>query len=299
MPRKGKDFELLIKMLEEVILPQGASIKSPDYIVDKITGQKREVDISIKMDLGTSPILIIIECRDRKDIEDTTWIEQLRTKTNDLNANKVIAVSSFGFSAPAIDKGKHYGIETRTYKELSHDDIKSWFLPNHIVKHNKIFQIIIAKIIFSDIKSLDHDIIDKRTVFDDFIITPNDRRMVNLNGIFSFIADHEKLWDKIPIDKDFQIYNFNAYYTNPKSRFEIEHKSVVHTIAQIKFSVKMKIETQIVPISKISSYENSEAPITQIIEFDGILPGKNYSFQVIKNKDGSIQLWVMHKNKSG
>lgn len=299
MPRKGKDFELLIKMLEEVMLPQGALIKSPDYIVDKITGQKREVDISIKMDLGSTPILIIIECRDRNDTEGTTWIEQLRTKTNDLNANKVIAVSSYGFSAPAIEKGRHYGIETRTYKELSHDDIKSWFLPNHMLKQNKIFQIIKAKIIFLDIKSLDNDIINNRTVSDDFIIRPSDRRKVNLNSIFSFIAEHENLWENIPVDKDFQVYNFNANYDNPQSRFEIEHKSEFHTIIQIQFSVNMKIETQIIPISKISSYENSEGPITQIIEFDDILPDKNQSLQFIKNKDGSIQLWAMKKNKSG
>ncbi len=53
--KKGRDFELLISNIEKILSPEGAIIKSPDYIEDKYTGIKREVDIdgflSIQNDL--------------------------------------------------------------------------------------------------------------------------------------------------------------------------------------------------------------------------------------------------------
>ena len=44
MARKGREFELLIKRLETILFPKNAIINSPDFIFDKITKQKREVD---------------------------------------------------------------------------------------------------------------------------------------------------------------------------------------------------------------------------------------------------------------
>ena len=48
--------------------------------MDKITNQPREVDASIRYQVGSVPILITIECRDRVAVQDSTWIEQLVQK---------------------------------------------------------------------------------------------------------------------------------------------------------------------------------------------------------------------------
>jgi hypothetical protein len=72
-------------------------------------------------------MLVAIECRDRKDVEDVVWVEQLVTKRNDINAAKCIAVSSAGFSKAAIAKAKHHGIEIRLVQNVTDSDVVDWF----------------------------------------------------------------------------------------------------------------------------------------------------------------------------
>ena len=126
MSRKGRDFELLVKMLEETLAPLGVEIKSPDLLTDKITGKNREVDVSIRSRIGSAECLIIIECRDRATNEDVTWLEQLATKKQNVGANIAIAVSSKGFSHDARQMAEHYGIEIRLVEEVTVGEVASW-----------------------------------------------------------------------------------------------------------------------------------------------------------------------------
>ncbi len=84
--------------------PTGAAVKSPDRIPDKVTGEPREVDVSIRYKIGTSPVLITIECRDRSSKEDVRWIEQIAEKKHSIGASITVAVSSSDFTKPAINK---------------------------------------------------------------------------------------------------------------------------------------------------------------------------------------------------
>ena len=121
MARKGRELEILIAQIEnEINRLSGNSVvvKSPDNILNKLTGTTQEVDVSIRYKIGSVSILIIIECRDRKNNEDIMWIQQLNSKKENLGANALIAVSSSGFSQPAITLAKQYGIDIRTFKEV-------------------------------------------------------------------------------------------------------------------------------------------------------------------------------------
>lgn len=121
-----REFEKLVALIEFHLAPKGAIIKSPDKIRDKITGELREVDASIRYQVGSASILITIECRDRKRTEDSRWIEQLAQKQNDIGANATIAVSSRKFSVPALEKAKFYGIETRLLNDINENSIRKW-----------------------------------------------------------------------------------------------------------------------------------------------------------------------------
>lgn len=121
-----REFERLIALIEHRLAPKGAIVRSPDRVADKTTGQPREVDASIRYRVGSVPILITIECRDRVSLEDVTWIEQLIAKRESIGASATIAVSSRGFSRPATDKAKAHAIETRVLKEVSDDAIRDW-----------------------------------------------------------------------------------------------------------------------------------------------------------------------------
>ncbi len=123
MTTPWREFELLVTRIEAALAPLGATVKSPDRILDRISGNLREVDASIKLSTGGSEVLVTLECRDRQGIEDNTWIEQLVTKRDSIGAVKTIAVSSRGFSEPALRKAAHYGIEARVMREIEPADV--------------------------------------------------------------------------------------------------------------------------------------------------------------------------------
>jgi len=123
-----RDFEKLVARIEETLAPKGAVVKSPDRIRDMVSGRMREVDASIRFDVGSTPILITIECRKRSAVQDDTWIEQLATKRQKIGAAKTIAVSATGFSASAAQTAKHHGIELRTFEDRIEEEIVQQFL---------------------------------------------------------------------------------------------------------------------------------------------------------------------------
>jgi hypothetical protein len=121
-----RDLELLVSRIEGALAPVGAIIRSPDRIPDLLTGEPREVDVSIRHRVGSVQLLVTVECRDRGRSEDVTWIEQLATKRDHIGAAHTIAVSSTGFSGPAILAAKRHGISTRIIGELSDTDMREW-----------------------------------------------------------------------------------------------------------------------------------------------------------------------------
>lgn len=121
----SKEFEQLAAQLESSLAPKGASVKSPDRIRDKVTGQFREVDASIRYSVGSSNLLITIECRDRVRTQDVTWIEQLATKRFQIGADRTLAVSSTPFTAAALRAAKLHNISTRLISEVTDEDIRS------------------------------------------------------------------------------------------------------------------------------------------------------------------------------
>jgi len=123
-----RDFEKLVADIEQTLVGKGAVVKSPDRIRDGVTGQLREIDASIRLDVGSTPILITVECRKRRPVQDVTWIEQLATKRDHIGAAKTIAVSATGFSDSATKAAARCGIELRTLEDRIGEEIVQRFL---------------------------------------------------------------------------------------------------------------------------------------------------------------------------
>lgn len=121
-----RQFERLVAHLEASLGPSGSIIKSPDFLPDKYSGQLREVDGSIRKKIGSSDVLLTIECRKRKYKQDTLWIEQLITKKRRIGAMATLAVSLKGFSSEAVKMALQENIIPRTLSELVADDLNAW-----------------------------------------------------------------------------------------------------------------------------------------------------------------------------
>lgn len=118
-----REFERLIARIEGDAGPRGLIVKSPDRLRCKLTGRLREVDASIRAKVGTTEMLLTIECRRRSKLQDVTWIEQLATKKSSIGADRTIAVSVSGFSAEAQIAASHAGISLRKISDLTVADI--------------------------------------------------------------------------------------------------------------------------------------------------------------------------------
>lgn len=110
MPRGGKDFEREYEWLYELDKAK-YTVTSPAYVDDKVTGGKREIDVLVEyLDAEDIKRRIAVECRDRKSNEDVMWIEQLKTKKEDLELDYIIATTTKSFTKGAIEKARYHGI---------------------------------------------------------------------------------------------------------------------------------------------------------------------------------------------
>jgi|GEM_PF-1373628 len=116
-------FELKIARIRALLAKDGEIVVFNDHIKDPHNkGQIRQVDVSVKTQTG----LVHIECRNRARRQDVDWIEGLIGRRQSLGAEKMIAVSSSGFTEGAIQKAQAFGIFLYTLEEASDDAISSW-----------------------------------------------------------------------------------------------------------------------------------------------------------------------------
>lgn len=135
--RTWREFEQLVARLEADCGPLGLTVKSPDRLPCKVTGRVREVDASIRSKVGSSEVLITMECRKRRPRQDVTWIEQLATKRANLGVDRTIAVSSSGFSPEAEVMARHYGIALRRLSEVSAVDLNRLMCLDFVLFNHK------------------------------------------------------------------------------------------------------------------------------------------------------------------
>lgn len=253
MSRKGRELERLVSILEKGLASEDIVIKSPDYIIDTVTNDKREVDISIRQNIGTTEILTIVECRDRIATEDVTWIEQLVTKVKDIEASRVIAASSSRFSKGAKSKAQHYGIELRTIDEISNENLDNWVIPCSLITiamhHNIIGMTLIS----------DNPLFEETNI----PFSPNTKYFKHSNGLLYSSND---FFNMIPdISSYFPSVDAIEQKKTETFRFDLRDKNIqfaVNTnwikIDGIELIVELWNDVQDIPSTKMLTYSNEK-----------------------------------------
>ncbi len=119
----GIDFEKIVADIQTRIDPN-ANVEHDEIIVDRL-GHRRQFDVVIRGTFAGQEILGVVECKDLNKKVGTPEIDGFVTKSQDINANFKIIVSRKGFSKPAIEKSKHYGIQTLSL--LPQDEVNHGF----------------------------------------------------------------------------------------------------------------------------------------------------------------------------
>lgn len=118
MPKRSNEFQRLVAMLT-MLKSGGATVHESVEVMEIASQERREVDVVAFGKVAGHQSAVFIECRDWKRPQDVQWVEQARTKFDDLGANVKILVSSSGFTKTALAKATRYGIKTITTGEVT------------------------------------------------------------------------------------------------------------------------------------------------------------------------------------
>ena len=119
---KWKRFEHLIHQIHQQYDISGARITLDDHIPGQDSKTLRQVDISIRVQIGPYSVLIAVECKDHAHPLDVGAIGEFVALRNDIRANKGVVVSTGGFTPAAIELARSLGIDTRTYIDTESQD---------------------------------------------------------------------------------------------------------------------------------------------------------------------------------
>jgi hypothetical protein len=123
--KKGKAFEDLVSWIH-TCLADRAQVRPNVNILDKDTGEPRQVDIAIYLTDGPYRMLRIVEVRDHKKPIGSPYIEEISAKRRSVGADAATIVSKSGFTQPAIEKAKAENIVILTYDDARKDAWAAW-----------------------------------------------------------------------------------------------------------------------------------------------------------------------------
>jgi hypothetical protein len=116
MPKRSNQFQELILEIEKSLADEKTTVNESELIKDSL-GIDREIDVLVKSTLNEVEISIAVECRDYARDQTIVWIDELIGKFSNVNIDKVVAVSSHGFSDAATRKAEAHGIKTYSLDE--------------------------------------------------------------------------------------------------------------------------------------------------------------------------------------
>lgn len=122
---KWKKFEELVAKIQLEFSPK-AVVTLDDRIEGKITGTKRQVDISIRENIGQYNILIAIDCKDLSAPVDVKGVEEVIGLIQDIGANKGAIVSASGFTSTALTRGEKAGLDLLRLIDTGDHDWKAY-----------------------------------------------------------------------------------------------------------------------------------------------------------------------------
>lgn len=119
VPKRTNDFQALIALIERQLAAPGVRVVESEMLADRLTGERREVDVCVYATVSGKSVTLALECRDHKRKADQTWIDTLRGKYANLPVDKVVAVARGGFAKTARAAAEKARIQTLTLEEAT------------------------------------------------------------------------------------------------------------------------------------------------------------------------------------
>jgi predicted RecB family endonuclease len=264
MKKSGKKLEDLVSQIEKILLPHGFEIHKNRREYDDEGVCSNEFDIVVEGKVGSGYYKGLIECRDRpsQGKAPKSWIEQLYGRQLEGKFNKVIAVSTTGFSPGAIELANKFGVEIHMLSEINIDQISDWFqlqkffLSQPIITLNKC-NIFINEETADELRIEFMKLLRSVTYNDQVFQFSSNANKYSLNQLFvqAFNSYHKSTNSPIPEEDHYPI-NLEVDYPNDDNQFNFDTKIGVIRIRKILFIGELNNKIEEVPLSKIIKYTN-------------------------------------------
>jgi tetratricopeptide (TPR) repeat protein len=121
MAKRSNEFQKLVHYIYSKIAAP-FKVSESAMVRENGTGAEREIDILIEGAIAGIEVRIAVECRDRSRTDTIEWIDHLIGKYARLKMNKIVAVSSQGFSKDAERKAAEHGISLLATEDAENVD---------------------------------------------------------------------------------------------------------------------------------------------------------------------------------
>jgi hypothetical protein len=288
-----KQFEKLVTRIERTLTP-GATVKHNDRIWDHESEGWRQVDVSVRCQIGLHNVLITIECRKRGRKADVNWIDELAEKKIGIRAEKTIAVASKPLTAPAIRKARKKNIEVRVMSEISEKEIKDWTTLKDMLYEERT-----VKFFYAEVRLLDkvvgnqlhddvveamgqHGSLAKIFIRGDAVFSPHDfitswMESFNDKGVPGDLfegVERNGVPKKAWIRHEFQ-----------SPEFQIKTRDGLRYITCIIIGLEMRITQSVIPVHKGFKYHKEENELAEGVQFrtSDLMPS---TITVLKSESG-------------
>jgi hypothetical protein len=285
-PRKkpGRSLEDLVSSIERALAhSEKVTVESPAFLVDQITGNRREHDVLITVSSSHHVARIAIECRDRSRRITVIDIEGFWSKCQDTGVDQGIVVSPKGFSKSAIEKAKHRGIRCL---ELTEAQSFNWLLATGLRSRTR--RVLHTNWTFFP----DVNLVPPPTSFT--ILTSDGEPVHASNLVSAAYAEFQKIPDT---EFDMGHGEKRIVFTSPGLRLRNDESGSTHDVAQALAVVQYEVVEVFIPF-KLHCYASSPTgeQITDAAVADVNLGGLRGKVMILyKEAEGGHVVFVPEK----
>jgi hypothetical protein len=118
VPKRSNTFQKVIYLVKSHMAD---GVTESTELTDLVTGEPREVDVVIEGEIAGEALIVGIECRDHKRAQAVGWVDEMRGKHEHLPTNRLVLVSSSGFTRQARNSAEKANVVTVTPSDLKDD----------------------------------------------------------------------------------------------------------------------------------------------------------------------------------
>lgn len=307
----GAALEGLVRSIEEALIPKGFTVTTNRRLVNEDGVQVAEFDIEVRGRLGSAEIAWLIECRDRPGNGSApgSWIEQLAGRQTLHGFNKVTAVSSSGFSPGARALAHKAGIDLRTLRSVTAEDVAGWLGMRHIdwvVRHSEL-QAANFGIAKETSPKLIEALLRWIATFDGrspILRSTETGRVQSAQDVFSGVTtgttSAQDFFEGIEPDaKEPRCVALRVQYPNDASHFVVDTDLGPVRITEILFRGELRIVTRKVPVQSLHEYkgEGEDGHIAQVAVFPVEVLGRKMTLELHNIPESGFTHVVLRSTK--